>query len=50
MHSKFIKTINKIDTKNIWVIAIPFILGTLWDPIINLIDTSVAGHMESAEF
>jgi MATE family multidrug resistance protein len=50
MHSNFIETINKIDTKNIWLIAIPFILGTLWDPIINLIDTSVAGHMESAEF
>ena len=39
-------SLNKTDTKNVWMIAVPVILGTLWDPIIGLIDTSVAGHFE----
>ena len=43
-------SLNKTDTKNVWMIAVPIILGTLWDPIIGLIDTSVAGHFESEKY
>ena len=50
MYSDFKNSLNKIDTKNVWMIAIPFFLGNLWDPIISLIDTYVAGHLENAEF
>ena len=50
MYNNFKNTLNKIDTKNVWLIAIPFIFGTLWDPVISLIDTSIAGHLENAEF
>jgi len=42
--------INLRETKTIWSIAIPILLGTLWDPVVNIIDTSIAGHFENENY
>ena len=42
--------INLRETKTIWSIAIPILLGTLWDPVVNIVDTSIAGHFENENY
>ena len=42
--------INLRETKTIWSIAIPILLGTLWDPVVNIIDISIAGHFENENY
>ena len=42
--------INRKDTNLIWKIAFPFILGSLWQPIIGILNTYVAGHLENENF
>tara|TARA_Y100000590_G_scaffold191494_1_gene217840 strand:+ start:245 stop:1558 length:1314 start_codon:yes stop_codon:yes gene_type:complete len=42
--------INFKETKTIWSIAIPILLGTLWDPVVNIIDISIAGHFENENY
>ena len=42
--------INLKETKTIWSIAIPILLGTLWDPVVNIIDISIAGHFENENY
>ena len=45
-----ITDINTKDTKLIWKIAFPFILGSLWQPIIGILNTYVVGHLENENF
>ena len=45
-----LNNINRKDTNLIWKIAFPFILGSLWQPIIGILNTYVAGHLENENF
>ena len=45
-----ITDINTKDTKLIWKIAFPFILGSLWQPVIGILNTYVVGHLENENF
>ena len=45
-----ITDINTKDTKLIWKIAFPFNLGSLWQPIIGILNTYVVGHLENENF
>ncbi len=41
---------NLKEIKTIWAIALPILLGTLWDPVVNIIDISIAGHFENENY